>query len=740
MPEGQRRLAAIVAADIAGYSRLIGADEEGTVAALQTYREEVVNPLLNQYHGRVANTAGDSFLIEFPSAVDAVRCAIEVQKRMAKRNESIADDRQILFRIGINVGDVIAQGDDLMGDGVNVAARIEGLADAGGIYFSHTVRDQIRDRIDVELEDLGDIGVKNIARPVRVFKVLTGDVVASKNGRSGANPKRLIPAIAAAVVLLAVIGGGAWWWQQLPKSTADKPSIAVLPFANLSNDQEQEYFADGMTDDLITDLSQVSSLTVISRNSVFTYKGKNVKVQEIASDLNVTHVIEGSVRRAGEEVRINAQLIDAKSGDHLWAETFDRDYKDIFKLQDEITGHIITAMKVQLTPTEKRKLAKAPTENIEAYEHFLKAETVRLGFQFHKFNEAIGNYRTAITLDPKYVAAYFSLALVLNDIWYSGIAEIMPDPALALVQAREALARIKVLEPDHLAANMLDIGFIVASGDLDTALKLAEDQASQHPTDFNAADMLAWTLMNMGRQDDALQAAERALSLSEGQDGMALFWLAYKFAFLGEAERAKVLVRRARSNGAGEYIVSWVLTMAHTQLGDPEAANKSVKTLLGGWPAANWTFQRVVLRQYRGPEAEERFIGALAKAGLPEWPMGFTFDEAKRVRGAELAALFKPPYKIDGGIYVPGQPYEGSRKKPTALTEWPYEIKGIGFTFREVKDDLLCIDSPASPMVRPYCMPVYRDPVYIQEHSNTSHTYITPEIHYGVLLFSVNRE
>jgi len=408
-----RRLTTIVAADVAEYSRLVREDEEGTLLALRGHRQELFNPLIEKYGGRIANTAGDSLLLEFPSAVEAVRCAMAVQAGLVERNKDVPADKHLTLRIGINIGDVVSEGEDLLGDGVNVAARIEGLADPGGICLSRSTRDQVRDQLDLNLEDMGEVEVKNITRPVRVFKVLADGSVASMAENSSAKPRWLIPTIAAAALFIAVIGGGAWWWSQQPDfepadpakfayKLPDKPSIAVLPFANLSDDKEQEYFADGMTDDLITDLSKVSGLIVIARNSVFTYKGRNVKVQEIARDLNVTHVLEGSVRRSGNKVRINTQLIDATTSDHLWAERYDGTLEDVFSLQDRLTAKIVEAMvnKLLADSTKGRDRKVIP----KAYEHFLKGHAALAQMRYHNAlvhaRVARENLEKSLALDP----------------------------------------------------------------------------------------------------------------------------------------------------------------------------------------------------------------------------------------------------------------------------------------------------------------------------------------------------
>ncbi|MFP6748960.1 MAG: adenylate/guanylate cyclase domain-containing protein, partial [Alphaproteobacteria bacterium] len=353
MAEGgaTRRLTTIVAADVAGYSRLMGTDEEATLAALRGHRKELIDPNIAEHGGRIANTAGDSILIEFPSVVEALRSAIDIQRGMAARNSEEPEDRRIAFRIGVNVGDVMEQDGDLLGDGVNVAARLEGLAEPGGICVSARVWEDVRDKLEIGFQDRGEQTLKNIARPVRVYRVLL-DRAAAKTGTAPPRPQSWLPWTAAVVVVLAILVGGLVWWQPwlkwldpAPLSEADgikaetagtaapsdkaalplpdKPSVAVLPFQNISGDPEQTYFADGITEDIITDLSKLSGLFVIARNSSFRYRGGAHDLKQVGAELGVKFVLEGSVRRAGNTVRINAQLIEAATGGHLWAERYD---------------------------------------------------------------------------------------------------------------------------------------------------------------------------------------------------------------------------------------------------------------------------------------------------------------------------------------------------------------------------------------------------------------------------------
>ena len=327
----ERRLAAILSADVVGYSRLMGADESGTLARLKTHRGEIIDPKIAEHHGRIAKLMGDGVLVEFASVVDAVQCATDIQRAMADRNADVAEERRIELRIGINVGDIIVDGDDIYGDGVNVAARLEGLAEPGGVCISRSTRDQVRDKLDLALKDMGEVEVKNIARPVRVFRIHIAE--------QGLAPPPDSPRTSA---------GRA--------RTSDQQSIAVLPFENMSGDPEQEYFADGIAEDIITALSKVSGMFVIARNSSFTYKGQAVPVQKVSNALGVRHILEGSVRKAGNRVRITAQLVDGTSGGHLWAERYDRDLKDIFAVQDDVNQQIVSALEVELKAGEDKRL------------------------------------------------------------------------------------------------------------------------------------------------------------------------------------------------------------------------------------------------------------------------------------------------------------------------------------------------------------------------------------------------
>jgi TolB-like protein/class 3 adenylate cyclase len=425
-----RRLAAILAADVAGYSRLMGADEEGTLERLKAHRRELIDPKIGEHRGRIVKTTGDGVLAEFPSVVDAVRCAAEVQRGMLDREPGLPDERRIRLRIGINLGDVIAEGDDIFGDGVNVAARLEALAEPGGVCVSGMVHDQVRGKLPYPLDNRGEQNVKNIALPLRVY-TLRPEAIAElpPSGLPVAAPRRRNAAylgMGVAVAALLVIAGAAWWLWPAAKSSptpavaantsiaeplaAPRLSIVVLPFANLSSDPDQQYFADGITDDVTTDLSRIPHMLVISRNTAFTYRNKQVDSKQIGHELGVRYVLEGSVRRSGNKVRVNAQLIDVETDAHLWAEQFDGDVSDLFTLQNEITSRIAFALNVELA----RREAARPTENPDALDYVLRGRaSYWRGNSRDETAETLKLYERALALDPHSVEAQSQVANTL---------------------------------------------------------------------------------------------------------------------------------------------------------------------------------------------------------------------------------------------------------------------------------------------------------------------------------------
>ncbi len=470
----ERRLAAILVADVVGYSRLMGADEAGTLAALRTLRKDTIEPLIARHRGRIVKLMGDGMLVEFASVVDAAQCALAWQ--MERQG---AEDRTLRFRIGVNLGDIIFEDDDIHGDGVNLAARLESLAEPGGICISAIVHDQIDRRIDVDFTDLGERELKNMDRPVRVWQW-------SPEGSNG-NAR-----------IKTALG---------PLALPDKPSIAVLPFNNMSGDPEQEYFADGITEDIITEISRIPEVMVISRNSTFTYKGKAAKVQDVCRDLGVRYVLEGSVRKAGERVRINAQLIDGRTGGHLWAERYDRGLEDIFAVQDDVTEKIVRALEVKLVGGAAAHKAREQTHNPEAYDCVLRGrEQYRL---FSKDSNAAARelYERAIALDPDYAEPYAGLAETYVQDWFMGAEPTLDrafelaqqatarDPTLPLV--KEALSTVHLFKKQHAEA-------------IATARRWIELE----PSNADAYATLAGAMHFAGENEEVIALIEKAMRLN----------------------------------------------------------------------------------------------------------------------------------------------------------------------------------------------------------------------------------
>jgi len=595
-----RRLTAILAADVAGYSRLMGADEEGTHERLKAHLGQLVDPKIKEHRGRTVKNTGDGLLAEFSSVVDAVRCAADVQRGMAERNAATPVDQRIEFRIGVNVGDVIAEADDIFGDGVNIAARLEALAEPGGICISRTVRDQIRDKLPYPFEDRGELSVKNIARPVRVY-ALRPEVIADLPASSTAiatpgRRHRGIVAIVAAAAAALIITVAAWWLWPATRSSPTpavaamatsiprppvmpRLSIVVLPFTNLSNDPDQQYFADGITEDLTTDLSRIEDMLVISLSSALTYKDKPVNAKQIGRELGVRYVLEGSVQRSGNQVRVNTQLIDAESDAHLWAERFDRGMGDLFALQDEITGRIAVALNVELVTTE----AVRPTEHPDALDYILRGQA---GFlkppSPGRYAEQVNFFERALALDPRSVEAQSELAnvlvaRVLNGVTNSAAADIAraeglvgqalttsprsPHAHFAKAQVLRARNRFEEAIPEYETALAIDRNWVFAlfalsqcelyAGSIEEAIPLLEKAIRLSPRDPNIGYwdfLIGRAHLLQSHTDEGIHWLEKARSLSP-EAAYPHAWLASAYALKGESERAASELAEARGLG-----------------------------------------------------------------------------------------------------------------------------------------------------------------------------------------------
>jgi adenylate cyclase len=578
-PHTERKLAAILAADVAGFSRLMGEDEERTLRDLRSHIVEVFEPRIAAHRGRIVKRTGDGLLVDFASAVEAVRCAVAIQSGMAERNRTIPEGSRIDFRIGINLGDVMLEGDDIYGDGVNIAARLESIADPGGIYVSRVVRDSVRDKLDVVLEDLGEHSVKNIAKPVRVFRI------------GGAAPPR----------------------QAAPPAMPEKPSVAVLPFDNMSGDAEQEYFSDGMTEDLITDLSKVSGLFVIARNSSFAYKGKATKVQEIGHALGVKFVLEGSIRKAGNRVRITAQLIDAETGGHLWADRFDRELTDIFATQDEVVEKIVAALAVKLTRGEVQRLRRRDTNNVEAYEFWWRARELLGRGTREAVAQARAMHKRAIAIDPNFAAPYAGLALAaVGDYASAWVA----DPAGALKEA-EGLARRAIELNDQEPVGYMALGGVLLwQRRHDIAIAEAKRAVELDPNYAQAYAFIGMGLMYAGRAAESLEYFATAMRLDPHFSNMLLHLVAQAHFSLGAYETATgyLLDRIARNPSTDASRM--LLAACYGHLGRTEDARAMWSDLLKVNPDFSLD-QRARVLPYKNPEDFDRIVEGLAKAGLP---------------------------------------------------------------------------------------------------------------------------
>jgi TolB-like protein len=475
----QRRLAAILAADVVGYSRLMQLDEAGTLATLKSRRTEVLQPVVSRHRGRVVKLMGDGVLIEFASAVDAVECALQLQEAMEAANVDLPEDKRIVLRVGINLGDVIVEGGDLYGDGVNIAARLEAVAEPGTIFVSRTVFNHVRGKVKVGFEDLGERALKNIAEPVQVFRLKQS---------AGADVVR--PALA------------------LP----DKPSIAVLPFQNMSGDPEQEYFADGMVEDIITELSRFQGLFVIARNSSFTYKGRTLNVKQVGRELGVRYVLEGSVRKAGDKVRITGQLVDTSTGGHLWADRFDGGLADIFDLQDQVTTNVVAAIAPKLEQAEIERAKRKPTESLDAYDCYLRGLAEAYRWTQEGNNEALKMFYRAIELDPDFASAYGWAARCYSQRKNAGwMADRAKEIAEAARLARQA-ADLGWDDPVALWTAGLALAFVV--GDLDDGAAFTDRALALNPNLAWAWLFSGWIKVWIGEPEVAIQRFARAMRLS----------------------------------------------------------------------------------------------------------------------------------------------------------------------------------------------------------------------------------
>ncbi len=633
----ERRLTTILAADVVGYSRLMAADEAGTLAQLKVHRKEVIEPRTSKHNGRVVKLMGDGTLMEFGSVVDAVNFAVDLQRAITERNVGVPEDRRITYRIGINIGDIIVEGDDIYGDGVNVAARLEALAEPGGICVSRTVFDHVKGKVEIGFEDLGTQKVKNIPEPVQTFKVLLDSPTAEHAIVATPAAKRTLhwPMVAGSLIVLVILSGALLWsrpWEErlqsaseaMPLALPDRPSIAVLPFNNISDDPSQEYFVDGMTEDLITDLAKIESLFVIARNTVFTYKGKSVAVPDVARELGVRYVLEGSARRVGDQVRINTQLIDGANGAHIWADRYDGTLADIFALQDKVTGEIVAQLQITLTPDEQIRQIRKDTNNPDAYDAYLRGWQLYRRYTPEDFVEAIPHLKRAVELDPDYGQAWAALASVYWITYrksYAWSQIVHPDfaPWNSWLGAR----RLSEKYLEQAKRNPTPLAHQVESQmwwdfrQFDKSLGEAQQAVALDPNDPEGHLAMAWALIFAGRAEAAIAPAESAVRLDPRFPANYRFALGTAQLMLERYDAAETTLKSAFELNPGDVEILAPLAVTQAQLGQKEEANAALKKYSGLWNYYTpnfathmgfWPFKR---------EVDIRlFGGGLVKAGL----------------------------------------------------------------------------------------------------------------------------
>ena len=621
----KRKLTTIFSADVVGYSRLMEDNEEATIRTLNTYRNSM-SILIEQHRGRVVDTTGDNLMAEFSSVVDAVKCAVEIQRGLAERNADLPEKRRMLFRIGVNLGDVVVEADRIYGDGVNIAARLEGLAEAGGICISRTAYDHVKKKLELGYEYLGENSVKNISEPVHVYKVLMEADAAGKVIGEKRKSKRGMALSIALILLIGVVGFAGWYLyiEQAKKITPasienmayplpDKPSIAVLPFDNMSGDPQQGYFSDGITEQIITSLSKVPYIFVVARNSTYTYKEKPVKVNQVAEELGVQYVLEGSVQRSNDQVRITAQLIDAIAGHHIWAENYDRKITDIFALQDDIAMQIMAALQVNLTIKELGRLSAINTNNIKAYEKYLMGHEHFWRRTEGDSQQAKKLAQEAINLDPEYSAAYQLLAKThLDDVWYYRTK----SAAKSLKKAEYLVQKsIDLSGPDSTTHEILCMVYYLRR-QYDKAIAEGQKAIDLSPNSAEAIFRYAHALRFAGRFDEAIPLFKKAIRLNPITPLNYINNLAWAYMFNGQYEKAIPLFNSAIERNPDYFFAYLGLTLLYQLSGNEVKAREAAAEVMRLKP--NLT----VSKMEKGPVTKgmdrKRLMEALRKAGIPD--------------------------------------------------------------------------------------------------------------------------
>jgi adenylate cyclase len=626
VPENfKRKLTAILSADAVGYSRLMAKNETATVRTLASYRE-IMASLIKQHRGRVVDSPGDNLLAEFSSVVDAVQCAVAVQSEIQTRNAELVENRRMEFRIGINLGDVIDEEDRIYGDGVNVAARLEALADPGGVCVSKTAFDQIETKLPLGYEYLGQQSVKNIPKPVGAYRVLmkpdaAGKVIGEKRFLGRISRRTAI----AAIIILVMVAGGLIGWniylhqskriepasvEKMAFPLPDKPSIAVLPFVNMSDDPQQEYFVDGITNDIITALTEFKFLFTIASTSSFAYKGKQVKVQQVSEELGVRYVLEGSVQRTSDRMRINAQLIDATSGKHLWAERYDRDAQRLFDIQDEIVETIVATMAFEVDAVERVRVARKGPENLDAYDYWLRGRNAFFDFTKEANAEAGSLYQKAIELDPSWARPYCYMAWIPVGAWQYGWSE---NPEKSLELALDWAQKCYALDPNDYKTHWT-LGYVyLYIGNFDRAIAGYERALALNSNDADFLAEMSNALNYIGRPEQAIAQLKKAMRMNPRHPSW--YWAVLGFAYY-EVGRYDEALATLKQNNKPAFFDHLSLAAVYVRLGQLAEARAEVSKLLEKNP--HYSLRSENNSPYKNENRRERLINDLRKAGVPE--------------------------------------------------------------------------------------------------------------------------
>lgn len=709
----ERRLAAILIADVAGYSRLSQIDEEATRRNFKADLDDVIEPRIAEHHGRLVKTMGDGLLVEFHSVVDALQCAIAIQREKAKRNSATDGAMTLRFRIGVNLGDIIVEDEDIHGDGVNIADRMQTLAEPGGIAISGTTYDQVKTKIDAGFISLGRQKVKSIAEPIRVYRVAFDPAAARRFPQL---PKRVRRGAVLAIALSLIVGGGAYLWYRLDIGETpafvrrfayplpDKPSVAVLPFINVSGDSEQDHLAEGLTDDLITELSKVSGLFVIARHSVFALKGDTSKTKDVAAELGVHYLLEGTLQRAGLQLRINVKLIDALTGLSMWGERYDRQYADLFAIQDDVTGKIISALKVELNEGERTQIEKIPSDNLEAYDYYMRAEHEGLLYSdVETYRRTLSYYQKAIDLDPNFADAHSGIARVAVDVWRNDY-NFLWSAAVARKIAYDAAGQALKLDPNNARAHTVLALLQLVDGREVEARESANRAVAAQPNSAEAAGNLALILSQTGSHYEAVAEIDRALRLDPAPSPSFQLLAGIVLYTVRDNNRAIPLIEAARDALPNAEPAREYLTAAYGFDGDRVRSAAEKAKLLELFPESNLAYYGYLYDYWRPPELEHHLAG-LKAAGIPAWPFGFVGSDADRLDEKALRDL------------IDGKTWAGKHKNGTTFVQYfdkagntAYRSANTNITGTvDVKGNRLCERFSGYFLDRMVCGQVYRN-------------------------------